>query len=118
MFHLNLRLARVIIGSLVTILAGAVAVAPSLSKGTAKTEALCKAPISNDDAEEKYLFVWAGDQARLNPDFLAVVNFDEDSPNYGESSPPCHYLHPAGREMSHITLDSRATERRWPVADS
>lgn len=26
---------------------------------------------------EKYLFVWAGDQARTNADFLAVVNFDE-----------------------------------------
>lgn len=33
---------------------------------------------------EKYLFVWAGDQARQAADFLAVVNFDEDSPDYGE----------------------------------
>jgi len=32
---------------------------------------------------EKYLFVWAGDQARQALDFLAVVNFDESSPNYG-----------------------------------
>lgn len=29
---------------------------------------------------EKYLFVWAGDQARKSPDFLAVVNFDENRP--------------------------------------
>ena len=33
---------------------------------------------------EKYLFVWAGDQARQAADFLAVVNFDEDSADYGE----------------------------------
>jgi len=33
---------------------------------------------------EKYLFVWAGDQARTNPDFLAVVNFDEASADYGK----------------------------------
>src|SRR5438128_6238400 len=33
---------------------------------------------------EKYLFVWAGDQARKSPDFLAVVNFDEKSADYGK----------------------------------
>ena len=33
---------------------------------------------------EKHLFVWAGDQARKSPDFLAVVNFDENSANYGK----------------------------------
>ena len=33
---------------------------------------------------EKYLYVWAGDQARTNPDFLAVVNFDDTSANYGK----------------------------------
>ncbi|MGZ4810542.1 MAG: selenium-binding protein SBP56-related protein, partial [Thermoanaerobaculia bacterium] len=32
---------------------------------------------------EKTLYVWAGDQARVAPDFLAVINFDEDSPDYG-----------------------------------
>src|SRR5215831_8415277 len=32
----------------------------------------------------RYLFVWAGDQARQAPDFLAVVDFDEASPNYGK----------------------------------
>jgi selenium binding protein SBP56 len=31
----------------------------------------------------KTLYVWAGDQARIAPDFLAVINFDEDSPGYG-----------------------------------
>jgi len=32
----------------------------------------------------KHLFVWAGDQARKAPDFLAVVNFDESSADYGK----------------------------------
>jgi len=30
------------------------------------------------------LYVWAGDQARVAPDFLAVIDFDEDSNNYGK----------------------------------
>lgn len=32
----------------------------------------------------KILYVWAGDQARVAPDFLAVINFDEDSGDYGK----------------------------------
>lgn len=34
--------------------------------------------------QEKFLYVWAGDQARDNPDFLAVINFDEESDSYGK----------------------------------
>lgn len=33
---------------------------------------------------EKTLYVWAGDQARVHPDFLAVIDFDEDSHDYGK----------------------------------
>src|SRR5215813_7975364 len=29
------------------------------------------------------LYIWAGDQARRAPDFLAVIDFDEGSPDYG-----------------------------------
>jgi 56kDa selenium binding protein (SBP56) len=32
----------------------------------------------------KTLYVWAGDQARVAPDFLAVVDFDEESKTYGK----------------------------------
>ncbi len=40
---------------------------------------------SRDDGKPaKTLYVWAGDQARTAPDFLAVVDFDEDSPRYGK----------------------------------
>ena len=37
-----------------------------------------------DAREAKTLYVWAGDQARLAPDFLAVIDFDEDSKDYGK----------------------------------
>src|SRR5262245_4468587 len=30
------------------------------------------------------LYVWTGDQARVAPDFLAVIDFDEGSPQYGK----------------------------------
>jgi 56kDa selenium binding protein (SBP56) len=33
---------------------------------------------------EKTLYVWTSDQARRAPDFLAVIDFDEDSPHYGK----------------------------------
>jgi selenium-binding protein 1 len=32
---------------------------------------------------EKYLYIWAGHVDHLIPDFLAVIDFDEDSPGYG-----------------------------------
>jgi len=34
--------------------------------------------------KETTLYVWAGDAARQQPDFLTVVNFDEASPDYGK----------------------------------
>jgi selenium-binding protein 1 len=38
----------------------------------------------DDDRDDaRTLYVWAGDEARLRPDFLAVVDFDERSPRYG-----------------------------------
>lgn len=32
---------------------------------------------------EDTLIVWAGDKAHVAPDFIAVVDFDEQSPTYG-----------------------------------
>jgi len=37
----------------------------------------------DDDDSARTLYVWAGDEERLRPDFLAVIDFDEDSPHYG-----------------------------------
>lgn len=38
----------------------------------------------DDHRRDKTLYVWAGDQARVAPDFLAVINFDEESDDYGK----------------------------------
>ena len=38
----------------------------------------------DDGKPAKTLYVWAGDQARVAPDFLAVIDFDEDSSRYGK----------------------------------
>jgi hypothetical protein len=37
----------------------------------------------NEDKKARYLYIWAGDQARVTQDFVSVINFDEDSKNYG-----------------------------------
>src|SRR3954471_11540609 len=37
------------------------------------------------DAEATTLYVWASDQARVAPDFLAVIDFDRRSPEYGKA---------------------------------
>ena len=37
----------------------------------------------HDERKARTLYVWTGDQARVAPDFLAVIDFDEDSPRYG-----------------------------------
>ena len=59
-----------------------------------------------DERPEKYLFVWAGDQARMNPDFLAVINFDEDSANYGKviTTLPLPQPGATGNEPHHVGL--------------
>ena len=58
--------------------------------------------------EAKYLFVCAGDQARTNPDFLAVVNFDEDSRDYGKviATSPLPNPGATGNEFHHIGLSA------------
>src|SRR5262245_12135237 len=37
-----------------------------------------------EDKRDKYLYVWAGDEAGVQPDFLTVVEFNENSANYGD----------------------------------
>src|SRR6266852_2886749 len=61
------------------------------------------APLS---AAEKYLFVWAGDQSRSNPDFLAVVDFDERSPRYGAviKTVPLPGAGATGNEPHHVGI--------------
>ena len=59
-------------------------------------------------AAEKYLFVWAGDQSRSNPDFLAVVNFDDHSPSYGAviNRVPLSGAGATGNEPHHVGISA------------
>ena len=52
--------------------------------------------------EARYLYIWAGDQARTTPDFVSVIDFDEDSKHYGRvirtvpgpnSGDEAHHMH-------------------------
>ena len=57
---------------------------------------------------ERHLFIWAGDQKRINPDFLAVVDFDADSQRYGEviRTVPVPGPGASGNEPHHVGLSS------------
>lgn len=57
---------------------------------------------------ERNLFVWAGDQARRSPDFLAVVDFDPTSPRYGKviTTVPLPEPGASGNEPHHVGLSA------------
>ena len=63
---------------------------------------------SQADDAEKLLFVWAGDQSRSNPDFLAVVNFDDHSSSYGAviNRVPLSGAGATGNEPHHVGISS------------
>src|SRR5450756_1068111 len=60
---------------------------------------------------DKVLYIWAQDQAQVAPDFLAVIDFDEQSSRYGEVinvvplPPPGN----TGNEPHHCHLNSTKT---------
>jgi len=61
---------------------------------------------SGSDGRAKYLFICAGDQSRTKPDFLAVINFDDDSPNYGKviATAPFPAPNATGNEPHHVGI--------------
>jgi selenium-binding protein 1 len=61
--------------------------------------------------KEKVLYIWAQDQAHVAPDFLAVVNFDEESSNYGKviKTVPVPPPGNTGNEPHHCHLNSNRT---------
>jgi hypothetical protein len=67
---------------------------------------LATASVSPISAAEKYLLVWAGDQSRSNPDFLAVIDFDEHSARYGAviKTVPLPGAGATGNEPHHVGL--------------
>lgn len=83
-----------------------------LTIGLAALLGVTRATFARHDGKEqkaeKYLFVWAGDQARLNPDFLSVINFDEDSDEYGKviTTLPLPGPGATGNEPHHVGLSA------------
>ena len=65
-------------------------------------------PYAAAEDSGKYLFICAGDQARIAPDFLAVINFDEQSKNYGKVVATAPFAAPdaTGNEPHHIGISS------------
>jgi len=63
---------------------------------------------SQASQDEKYLFIWAGHQAREKADFLAIVNFDQDSKDYGKviTTIPLPSPGNAWNEPHHVGLSS------------
>jgi len=63
---------------------------------------------NNKGGREKVLFVWAGDQSRTLPDFLAVINFDERSKKYGAviRTVPLPGTGATGNEPHHVGLSA------------
>jgi selenium-binding protein 1 len=66
----------------------------------------CSKKKAVEEVAQKYLFVWAGDQARQAADFLAVVNFDPASADYGKVITTVSLPNPghAGNEPHHVGL--------------
>lgn len=60
-------------------------------------------------ASEQYLYIWAGDELGVVPDFLSVVDFNENSATYGHviatASAPT-----SGNEAHHCNISSDGTE--------
>jgi selenium binding protein SBP56 len=102
--ELLMRLTALLLG------AGVLLTAPAPASPFAETRSQGNPPAAHDggDTQEKVLFVWAGDQARLNPDFLAVVDFDEGSARYGQviTTLPLTGAGASGNEPHHVGLSA------------
>ncbi len=84
-----------------TLLILAVALAAGLAAGP-----LVGADLPSRGGPDRHLFVWAGDQTRRGPDFLAVVDFDESSATYGKPLARVELQGPgaSGNEPHHVGL--------------
>ena len=56
----------------------------ALTLAFALTASAANSVMAFDTRGEDTLLVWTGDQAREAPDFVAVIDFDRDSPRYGK----------------------------------
>jgi len=105
MTRFNLPLRRLLIPIALLFVALPYTVLSSVA-GPGSSRPQAENPSRDRDGKEKYLFVWAGDQARIAPDFLAVVDFDDNSPNYGRliTTLPLPGAGASGNEPHHVGL--------------
>ena len=93
-------------------------IAPSLYFTAALSVAASSLVLADDggDRTDKILYVWAQDQAHVAPDFLAVINFDEESSQYGKviRTVPVPPPGNVGNEPHHCHLNS--SKPSWAVA--
>ncbi len=67
------------------------------------------APDNHEFKKGTTLYVWAGDQARIAPDFVAVVDFDASSKTYGKvirTVPVPPSVPSSGNEAHHVHLSA------------
>ena len=93
------RLARIPATSLIAVLGLACA-------GSIRPSMAGDYSAGGDEERPRHLFICAGDQARKAPDFLAVINFDERSGDYGQVIATRAFPAPdaTGNEPHHIGL--------------
>jgi hypothetical protein len=63
-------------------------------------------PFERGARHDDNLIIWAGDKAHVAPDFIAVIDFDERSPNYGRvlRTVPLTGASAIGNEPHHVGL--------------
>jgi selenium-binding protein 1 len=68
----------------------------------------CVGLILRTPDDERFLYVWAGDQERKRADFLAVINFDQSSSGYGNviRTVPLPRPYSSGNEPHHVGLSA------------
>lgn len=88
---------------------GAIVITIALAMGAASIVLADNA--DGNGRKDKVLYIWAQDQAHKAPDFLAVIDFDEDSANYGSVIKTVPLPPPGniGNEPHHCHLNTSRT---------
>src|SRR5262245_100409 len=103
MNRIHASLARILLCGTLLILGGSLLSAPLTNSAATRTT---RPYVQSANLPEKHLFVCVGDESRQRPDFLAVVDFDQSSPNYGKviTSVPFPATDSSGNEPHHVGL--------------
>ena len=97
--------ARIFGSGMLVILAASLLSATLTNSGAGGSQAN-RGRMQNRTVPEKHLFVCAGDESRNGPDFVAVVDFDPNSANYGKVITTVPFPAPEsnGNEPHHVGL--------------